>query len=119
MSIDRIDVSSRYSEVAIHNGVVYLAGQVPEDSQQDIQGQTQQVLSMIDRLLAAAQSDKRQLLMVTIYLADLADYTAMNAVWDAWVVAGHAPPRACVQAQLADPRWRIEMVATAAQHVSA
>lgn len=113
--MQRLHVTTRYSEAAIHQGVVYLAGQVPEDASADITGQTAQVLGLIDQLLAQAGSDKTQLLMVTIYLADMADYAAMNQVWDAWVVAGHAPPRACVQAALADPRWKVEIVVTAAQ----
>jgi len=113
--MQRLHVATRYSEAAIYQGVVYLAGQVPEDASADITGQTEQVLGLIDQLLAQAGSDKTQLLMVTIYLADLADYAAMNQVWDAWVVAGHAPPRACVQAALADPAWKVEMVVTAVQ----
>lgn len=113
--MQRLHVATRYSEAAIYQGVVYLAGQVPEDASADITGQTEQVLDLIDQLLAQAGSDKTQLLMVTIYLADMADYAAMNQVWDAWVVAGHAPPRACVQAALADPAWKIEIVVTAAQ----
>lgn len=113
--MQRLHVATRYSEAAIYQGVVYLAGQVPEDASADITGQTEQVLGLIDQLLAQAGSDKTQLLMVTIYLADMTDYAAMNQVWDAWVVAGHAPPRACVQAALADPAWKIEIVVTAAQ----
>lgn len=113
--MQRLHVATRYSEAAIYQGVVYLAGQVPEDASADITGQTEQVLALIDQLLAQAGSDKTQLLMVTIYLADMADYAAVNQVWDAWVVAGHAPPRACVQAALADPAWKIEIVVTAAQ----
>ena len=110
----RFDVGTRLSEMAIHHGTVYLAGQVPDDATQDIGGQTAQVLAMIDRLLARAGSDKTRLLMVQIYLADLADFDGMNAVWDTWVAAGHAPPRATVQARLARSEWKIEVVATAA-----
>ena len=99
----RLQVGKRYSEAAIHQGVVYLAGQVPEQSRgADIAAQTAEVLALIDALLRDAGSDKHHLLMVTIYLADLADYAGMNTVWDAWVSAHAAPPRACVQAQLAD-----------------
>lgn len=115
--IERFDVGARLSEMAVHNGTLYLAGQVPDDATQDITGQTAQVLAMIDRLLARAGSDKTHLLMVQIYLADLADFPGMNAVWDAWVPAGHAPPRATVQAQLAKAEWRIEVVATAAAQI--
>ncbi|MFM2052218.1 MAG: hypothetical protein RL456_255 [Pseudomonadota bacterium] len=112
--LQRLDVGPRLSEVAIHQGTIYLAGQVPDDASQDIRGQTAQVLGMIDRLLARSGSDRTRLLMVQIFLADLADFDGMNEVWDAWVPAGHAPPRATVQARLARPDWRIEIVATAA-----
>ncbi|WP_334134797.1 RidA family protein [Tepidimonas sp.] len=112
--VQRFDVGPRLSEMAIHNGTVYLAGQVPGDPTQDIEGQTRQVLGMVDALLARVGTDKTRLLMVQIFLADLADYEGMNRVWDAWVPAGHTPPRATVQARLADPRWKIEIVATAA-----
>ena len=112
--IQRFDVGTRLSEMAIHNGVVYLAGQIPEDPNLDIEGQTREVLQAIDRLLARAGTDKSKLLMVQIFLVDLADFEGMNRVWDAWVVQGHTPPRATVQANLASPKWRIEVVATAA-----
>lgn len=112
--IQRFDVGARLSDMAVYNGVAYLAGQVPDDASQDIQGQTAQVLAMVDALLERAGSDKSRLLMVQIFLADLSDFAGMNAVWDAWVVQGHTPPRATVQAALGDPRWKIEVVATAA-----
>ena len=114
MSIQRFDVGTRLSEMAVHNGVCYLAGQVPADATQDISGQTQQVLVAIDALLARAGSDKRKLLRVEIFLKDLADFPGMNATWEAWLPAGCAPPRATVQAQLAKPEWRVEMLVTAA-----
>ena len=113
-SIQRFDVGPRMSEMAVHNGTVYLAGQVAEDAAQDIRGQTRQVLAAVDALLARAGSDKSKILRVQIFLADLADFAAMNAVWEAWVVAGHTPPRATVQAALAKPQWKIEIVVTAA-----
>lgn len=102
------------SEMAIHNGTVYLAGQVADDASQDIQGQTAQVLAAIDALLARVASDKSKILMTQIFLADLTDFAGMNTVWDAWVVPGQAPPRATVQAALAKPEWKIEVVVTAA-----
>jgi len=112
--VQRFDVGARLSEMAVHNGVAYLAGQVPADGSQDITGQTQQVLAAIDALLARAGTDKRRLLRVEIFLKDLADFPGMNAAWEAWLPAGHAPPRATVQATLAKPEWRVEMVVTAA-----
>ncbi len=102
--------------MAIFNGVAYLAGQVANDLSQNIQGQMREVLSMIDELLAQASSNKSRILMTTIYLADLADYAEMNIVWDAWVadIKGNAPPRATVQAQLANAKYKVEVVVTAA-----
>lgn len=112
--IQRFDVGPRMSEMAVHNGTVYLAGQVAEDASQGIEGQTQQVLEAIDALLARAGSNKTRILRAQIFLADLADFSSMNKVWEAWVVAGHTPPRATVQAALAKPEWKIEIVVTAA-----
>ncbi len=112
--VQRFDVGARLSEMAVHNGVCYLAGQVAADGSQDISGQTRQVLQAVDGLLARAGTDKRKLLMVQIFIKDLADFPAMNAVWEGWLPAGHAPPRATVKADLAKPEWRVEMVVTAA-----
>ncbi|WP_428509457.1 RidA family protein [Roseateles sp.] len=114
MTIERFDVGARMSEMAVHKGVVYLAGQVPEDASQDITGQTAQVLAMIDALLARAGSDKSKVLRAQIYIADLADFPGMNVAWDAWVLPGHTPPRATVEAKLARPEWKVEIVVTAA-----
>lgn len=112
--IQRIDVGPRMSQAAVHNGTVYLAGQVAEDSSQDVGGQTRQVLAAIDALLAKAGTDKSRIVMTQIFLADIADFKAMNAVWDTWVVPGQTPPRATVQAPLAGPAWKVEIVVTAA-----
>lgn len=113
-TIHRLHVGPRMSEAAVHQGVVYLAGQVADDASQDITGQTRQVLAAVDRLLAEAGSDKSRILRAQIFLVDLAEFDAMNAVWEAWVVPGHTPPRATVQANLARPGWKIEVVVTAA-----
>ena len=113
-NIQRFHVGSRMSETAVFNGVVYLAGQVAEDGSQDIIGQTHQVLASIDRLLGEAGTDKSRILRAQIFIADLHDFGAMNAVWEAWVVPGQTPPRATVQAALAKPEWKIEIVVTAA-----
>ena len=112
--INRFDVGPRMSEMTVHNGVAYLAGQVADDATQDIAGQTQQVLAAIDALLERAGSDKSRILRAQIFLVDLADFAAMNAVWEAWVLPGHTPARATVQAALARPEWKIEIVVTAA-----
>ena len=110
-----VTTSGRLSETAIHNGTVYLAGQIAEDTTQDIRGQTREVLGHIDRLLAEANSDKAHLLSVQIYISDLANFEGMNAEWDAWVAHGNTPPRATVEAKLADPALLVEIVVVAAQ----
>ena len=112
--VQRFDVGARMSEMAVHNGTVWLAGQVAEDGTQDIGGQARQVLAAVDKLLARAGTDKTKIVMCQIYLADIVDFAGMNAVWDAWVAQGHTPPRATVQAKLAKPEWKIEVVVTAA-----
>ncbi|RZI94287.1 MAG: RidA family protein [Variovorax sp.] len=112
--ITRFHVGARLSETAVHNGTVYLAGQVPDDLGKDLRGQTQEVLAMVDRLLAEAGSDKSRILMAQIFLADIDEIGTMNEVWDAWIPAGHTPPRATVQARMAKPGYRIEIVVTAA-----
>jgi enamine deaminase RidA (YjgF/YER057c/UK114 family) len=116
-AVRRFHVGDRLSEMAIHNGTVYLAGQVPDDATQDIKGQTRQVLAMVDKLLAEAKTDSAHILMAQIFLADMADFSGMNEVWDDWVAPGDAPPRATVQAKLARAEWKIEIVATAALKV--
>ncbi|WP_295501344.1 RidA family protein [Limnohabitans sp. Rim8] len=112
--IQRLHVAARYSEAAVFNGVVYLAGMVPECEATDIRSQTADVLQQIEQRLAEAGSDKTRILRTQIYLQDITDISAMNEVWDAWVVAGSAPPRATVQAALANPAYLIEVVVTAA-----
>jgi enamine deaminase RidA (YjgF/YER057c/UK114 family) len=112
--LQRFDVGPRMSEMAVHNGVAYLAGQVSSDASLDAQGQTANVLAQVDALLARAGTDKSRILMAQIFLADVADFAAMNAAWDAWVAAGHTPPRATVEAKLAKPEWKVEIVVKAA-----
>ena len=114
-AIDRRHVGARLSETAIYNGTIYLAGQVPENNPgADITVQTQEVLGHIDRLLAEAGSSKKSILQCQIYLTDVTEIGAMNAVWDAWIAPGHTPPRATVQALLANPAYKIEVVVVAA-----
>lgn len=111
--IQRFDSGPRMSEMTVHNGVAYLAGQIAE-SGGDIGTRTRQVLAEIDALLARAGSDKSRILRAEIFMADLAEFSGMNAEWEAWVVPGHTPARATVQAQLARPEWKVEIIITAA-----
>ncbi len=114
MDIARLHVGKTLSETAIYNGTVYLAGQVAENTTNNIDGQTREVLGRIDRLLAEAGSDKTRILMCQIFLADIKDFVTMNTVWNEWVAAGQTPPRATVETKLAKPEWLVEMVVTAA-----
>ena len=110
----RFHVGDRLSEMTIYNGTVYLAGQVAADATQDIKGQTAQVLAAIDKLLHEVGTDNAHILMCQIFIKDLADFPAMNEVWEDWLAPGDAPPRATVQASLARPEWKVEMVVMAA-----
>ena len=112
--IKRINVGKRMCDAAIHNGVVYLAGQVADNTSQDVKGQTAQVLATIDRLLADAGSNKTRMLQVQIFLSDIANFQAMNEVWDAWVPQGHTPARATIESRLATPAYLVEIKVIAA-----
>ncbi len=115
MSIQRLRTETRYSEINIHNGTVYLAGQLAEDYSGDIVQQTRETLASIDAMLAEAGSDKSRILSVTIYLKDMArDYAGLNQVWDQWVAPGAAPGRACVEAAMYRPEVLVEMMVVAA-----
>jgi len=114
-NIQRLLTETRYSEAVIHNGTVYLSGQLADDLSADIEGQTRETLASIDYLLLEAGSHKSQILSATVYLKDMAaDYAPFNALWDAWVAPGTAPARACVEAALYSPKVRVEISIIAA-----
>jgi enamine deaminase RidA (YjgF/YER057c/UK114 family) len=112
--IERVNVGARLSDMAVYNGVAYLAGQVPEDDSLDITGQTEQVLAIIDGLLQKAGTNKSRILMAQIFVANMAEFPGMNKAWDAWVADGNAPPRATIESRLANPNFKVEIVVTAA-----
>nr|WP_299847690.1 RidA family protein [uncultured Paracoccus sp.] len=103
------------SRIVTHNDTIYLAGQVADDTSQAIQGQTRQVLDKIDQLLSEAGSDKSNVLSVTIWLADIADFAEMNAVWDQWVDKAAPPVRATCESRLARPDLKVEILLIAAR----
>lgn len=109
----RRDTNEKMSEAVTFANVVYLAGQVTEDSSLDITGQTESVLKQIDQRLAGSFSDKTKIIKAEIFLKNLEDFGAFNATWIKWI-EGHGPARATVQANLVDPKWLIEIVVTAA-----
>lgn len=114
MSITYSDASKRMSQITVHNGTVYLAGQVPHDTGADMHGQTREVLETIDGLLRRAGSAKDHLLSATIWITNMAEFDAMNAAWDTWIAPGRPPVRACVEARLAKPEWKVEIMVVAA-----
>ena len=114
MSIDRHNAGPRMSGAVVHGDTVYLAGQVARDGSTSVKAQTEQILKQIDELLRAAGSSKSKLLSTTIYIASMATFDEMNAVWDAWVDPKNTPARATVEAKLASPKYLVEIMVTAA-----
>ncbi len=112
-NITRIESGARMSQVVIHNGIAYLAGQVGAEGA-SVTEQTEAVLASVDRLLAEAGTDKTKLLTAQIWVADIADFAEMNAVWDAWVAPSCAPARWTGEAKLATPGFKVEVIVTAA-----
>lgn len=110
--IRRIEPGPRMTRALVHNGTAYLAGQVGEGA--DVTEQTKSALAEVDRVLAAAGTDKTRILYAQIWLADMADFAAMNAVWDAWVPQDATPARATGEAKLATPDYKVEVIVTAA-----
>src|SRR5690625_3133848 len=100
--IKRLQVTKRMSQIVIHNGTAYLAGQLGTPGA-SIEQQTRDALANIDRLLADAGTDKTRILQAVIWLASMEDFAKMNRVWDEWVPEGHAPARLCGSADLATP----------------
>lgn len=114
MTIERIGSSDRMSKIVKHNGTVYLCGQTACDVGWDAAEQTRRCLEKVDGLLDEAGSHRDRILSVTIYIRDMKDFTAMNAVWDAWVAEGNKPARACVEARMARPEILVELSVVAA-----
>jgi enamine deaminase RidA (YjgF/YER057c/UK114 family) len=115
MGIERLHTNQRMSQTVTHGDTVYLAGQVASDATADVAGQTGQILTRIDELLAEVGSDKTKILMATIWLTDISTFAEMNEVWDAWVPEGAAPARACVESGLAFPQYKVEIRVVAAR----
>ncbi len=115
MSLKRLHPGKRMSQGVKRNKTVYLAGQVADKTKGGSVGeQTAEVLAQIDALLAEAGTDKTQIMMATIYLADISTFAEMNGEWDKWVVEGHTPARATVEAKLVAPDYKVEIVVVAA-----
>ncbi len=115
MTIQRIKGGPRMSMAVVHGNTVYVAGQVADDPNADVGGQTKQILGKIDALLAEAGTDKTRILSANIWLRDIGAFAQMNAAWDAWVPQGNTPARATVEAKLASPNLLVEIAVIAAR----
>ena len=115
MSVQRIKPGPRMSQAVVHGNTVYLQGLTADDPSKDVKGQTAQILAKIDALLAQAGTDKSKLLCANIWLTDIGTWSQMNEVWDAWVSPGNTPARATVEAKLAAPGWKVEIMVQAAK----
>jgi enamine deaminase RidA (YjgF/YER057c/UK114 family) len=114
LSIQRHNVGKRLSEIVVHNGTVYLAGEVPDDCDKDITGQTEEVLAKIEKLLKQVGTDKSRLLSCQIFLREMGDFAGMNVAWEKWVHSTCTPARATIEAKLANPGYRVEIMCIAA-----
>ena len=114
MAIKRVNAGPRMSSAVVHGNTVYLAGLTADDTKADVKGQTKQILDKIDKFLKEAGTDKSKILSANIWLTDIGTWGQMNEVWDAWVSPGNAPARATVEAKLANPALKVEIMVQAA-----
>lgn len=114
MQIERLHRGPRMSQIVRHGDTIYLAGQVG-DPEAGIKQQTEQALDAVDTLLAEVGSHKSKALQVIVWLADIADFDAMNAVYDSWIDPEAPPVRACGESRLTAPGYRVEFIVTAAR----
>ena len=112
--IQHINPGPRLSGATVHNGIVYVSGQVPDTPHADVATQTREILAKIDKLLSAAGSSKRNILNASIWLSDIMTFDEMNKPWEEWVAPGPAPARATVEARIANPKYRVEIAVIAA-----
>ena len=119
MAITRFDLTQppgpRMSRCVVHGDRVFVAGLTASDATQDVKGQTKQILDKIDKFLKEAGSDKSKILSANIWLTDIGTWSQMNEVWDAWVAPGSTPARATVEAKLANPALKVEIMVQAAK----
>ena len=114
MAIKRINVGPILSSGVVHGNTVYLAGLTADDTKLDVKGQTEQILAKIDKFLKEAGTDKTKILSANIWLTDIATWSQMNEAWTAWIPAGQTPARATVEAKLANPALKVEIMVQAA-----
>ena len=116
MKIERHETGPRMSKAVIHGDTVYVAGIVADSPKgKSVAEQTKNILSQIDGFLALAGTDKTKLLSANIWITDMANFAEMNSVWDSWVSPGNTPARATVEAKLASPDYKVEIMVVAAR----
>jgi enamine deaminase RidA (YjgF/YER057c/UK114 family) len=116
MKIERHETGPRMSKAVIHGDTVYLAGIVADGPKgKSVAEQTKNILSQIDGFLALAGTDKTKLLSANIWITDMANFAEMNSVWDSWVSPDNTPARATVEAKLASPDYKVEIMVVAAR----
>lgn len=112
MTIQRIEPGVRMSGAVVHGNIVYLSGQTGQGD--DVQSQARDALAKVDAMLAKVGSSKSKILQATIWLADIADFDAMNPIWEAWIDPANPPARATGEARLARPSLKFEVIIIAA-----
>ena len=110
--IIRTEPNAILAKAVEYHGFVYVQGVTAQDTSKDVTGQTEEVLAAIDTILETHGTDNTRLLQAQIWLKDIRDRDAMNKVWSAWLPEGAAPARACVEANMADPRILVEIMVT-------
>ncbi len=114
MAIERFEEDELMSKYVIHNGTVYMSGQVADDPSQDFEGQLTQILAKLDAQFAKIGIDRTHMLSVMVWIDDYRKWGRLNAIWTKWVPAGHKPARSCVEAKIAFPEYQVEMAVVAA-----
>ncbi|MCI5048934.1 MAG: RidA family protein [Rickettsiales bacterium] len=112
--ITRYQSGPKLSRAVVHNGIIYLCGQVAKDYEADLKEQTRTMLERVDEHLAEAGTDRNRMLSATIYIKDITQVAQMNEVWGEWLGDGPRPARTCVQAEMAKPNILVEITVTAA-----
>ena len=107
-----------YSQAIEANGTLYISGQIPLDPQtmefvsDEIEAQTHQCLKNIQAILTEAGYTLENVVKCGIFLADMNDFSAVNAVYGEYFSA-HKPARACVQVARLPRDAKIEIEAIA------
>jgi len=111
--------AGHYSQAIVHNGVVYVAGQLPinpdthEKVLDSIEHQTEQVIKNLSAILEAAGTSLRQVIKTTVYISDIQLWDRVNQVY-ARYFGDHRPARAVVPTRALHFGFQIEMDAIAA-----